>query len=268
MYQLRKKIVPGITNDLRARTSSWNSGSRSIAAQSIWGSSGLEASESAPAPLIAAGRQPISHLSLSSVRPGKRSRSVGTHRRCARIRAGGPEWPRRPVRGTRADRQARARGTAARGTPDRVDRGDERRGRPWPPRRSPAEGGLEREIGDLLDQERFDPPEDFVKDALITDTSVHEEAAKDPAAWWTEQAKELLDWFEEPEQGLDDDRARRSTSGSTGGKINVSLQLPGPPRRRRQRRPRRLPLARRGGRGARRHLRRPAAPTSSASPTR
>ena len=36
------------------------------------------------------------------------------------------------------------------------------------------------------------------------------------------------------------------------------LQLPRPPRRGRQRRPRRLPLARRGGRGARRHLRRPA----------
>ena len=36
------------------------------------------------------------------------------------------------------------------------------------------------------------------------------------------------------------------------------LQLRRPPRRGRQRRPRRLPLARRGGRGARRHLRRPA----------
>ncbi len=37
------------------------------------------------------------------------------------------------------------------------------------------------------------------------------------------------------------------------------LQLPGPPRRERPRRARRLPLARRGGRGARRHLRRAAA---------
>jgi acetyl-CoA synthetase len=84
-----------------------------------------------------------------------------------------------------------------------------------------AEGGLEREIGDLLDQERFDPPESFVKDALITDMSVHEEAAKDPAAWWTTQAKELLDWFEEPEQGLNDSEAP-FYKWFEGGKVNVS----------------------------------------------
>ena len=35
MYQARKKIVPGSTNDLRLLTSSWNSGDRSIASQSI-----------------------------------------------------------------------------------------------------------------------------------------------------------------------------------------------------------------------------------------
>ncbi len=84
-----------------------------------------------------------------------------------------------------------------------------------------AEGGLEREIGDLLDQERFDPPEDFVKNALITDMSVHEEAAKDPAAWWTEQAKELLDWFEEPKQGLDDEQPP-FYKWFEDGKLNVS----------------------------------------------
>jgi acetyl-CoA synthetase len=84
-----------------------------------------------------------------------------------------------------------------------------------------AEGGLERELGDLLDQERFDPPERFVKDALITDMSVHEEAAKDPAAWWTTQAKELLDWVEEPEKGLDDSEAP-FYKWFEGGKLNVS----------------------------------------------
>ena len=33
---------------------------------------------------------------------------------------------------------------------------------------------LEQQLGDLLDQERFDPPEDFAAAALITDTSEHE----------------------------------------------------------------------------------------------
>jgi acetyl-CoA synthetase len=66
------------------------------------------------------------------------------------------------------------------------------------------EGTLERELGDLLDQERFEPPEDFVKDALVTDMSVHEEAEKDPAGWWLKQTTELLDWFEEPTEALDE----------------------------------------------------------------
>ena len=35
MYQRRKKIVAGSTNGRRLRTSSWNSGDRSIASQSI-----------------------------------------------------------------------------------------------------------------------------------------------------------------------------------------------------------------------------------------
>ena len=39
---------------------------------------------------------------------------------------------------------------------------------------------IERELGELLDQETFDPPEDFVRNALIKDESVYEEAARDP----------------------------------------------------------------------------------------
>ena len=50
-------------------------------------------------------------------------------------------------------------------------------------------------------------------------------------------------------------RTRRSPSGSRAAS-STSPQLPGPPRGGRPRRPRRVPLARRGGRGARRHLRR------------
>ena len=62
---------------------------------------------------------------------------------------------------------------------------------------------LERELGELLEQERFEPPEGFREQALIKDMSVHEEAAGDPVGWWARQAK-ALDWFTEPTQALDD----------------------------------------------------------------
>jgi acetyl-CoA synthetase len=62
---------------------------------------------------------------------------------------------------------------------------------------------LERELGELLDQERFEPPQEFRSAALISDASAHEEAAGDPQAWWAKLARDL-DWFTEPEQVLDD----------------------------------------------------------------
>jgi acetyl-CoA synthetase len=62
---------------------------------------------------------------------------------------------------------------------------------------------LERELAELLKQERFDPPEEFRRQALIKDLSVHEEAAKDPVAWWARQAR-ALHWFTEPQQALED----------------------------------------------------------------
>jgi acetyl-CoA synthetase len=83
------------------------------------------------------------------------------------------------------------------------------------------EGTLERELEDLLEQERFEPPEDFVKDALVTDLSMHEEAAKDPPAWWLKQTKELLDWFEEPTEALDDSNPP-FFKWFSDGKLNVS----------------------------------------------
>jgi len=83
------------------------------------------------------------------------------------------------------------------------------------------EGTLERELEDLLEQERFEPPEDFVKDALVTDLSLHEEAEKDPAGWWLKQATELLDWFEEPKEALDDSKPP-FFKWFSDGKLNVS----------------------------------------------
>ncbi|MBA2630655.1 MAG: acetate--CoA ligase [Thermoleophilaceae bacterium] len=79
---------------------------------------------------------------------------------------------------------------------------------------------IERELGELLDQETFDPPADFVERALISDESAHEAAAKDPVAWWAEQAG-ALDWFEPWDQVLDDSEAP-FYKWFTGGKINAS----------------------------------------------
>ncbi len=48
----------------------------------------------------------------------------------------------------------------------------------------------------LLDERRtFDPPEEFVERALLSDPSVYSEAERDPDGWWESQA-ERLDWFQ------------------------------------------------------------------------
>ena len=63
---------------------------------------------------------------------------------------------------------------------------------------------LERQLGELLEVERFEPPAEFRERALLSDPAVYEEAAADPEAWWLRQATELLDWAREPSEGLDD----------------------------------------------------------------
>jgi acetyl-CoA synthetase len=67
-----------------------------------------------------------------------------------------------------------------------------------------SETDLERELSELLAVEKFEPSAEFREQALLSDPAVYEEAAADPVAWWTRQAKELLDWAQEPSQGLDD----------------------------------------------------------------
>jgi acetyl-CoA synthetase len=64
--------------------------------------------------------------------------------------------------------------------------------------------GLEGEIEQMLEVERFEPPAAFKEQALWSDPAIYEEAAADPGAWWSAQAKELLDWETEPTQGLND----------------------------------------------------------------
>src|SRR3954451_1088058 len=62
---------------------------------------------------------------------------------------------------------------------------------------------LEQRLEELLEDETFDPPEDFARDALITDRSEHEKAEKDPTGWWADQAR-ALEWFSEWDTVLDD----------------------------------------------------------------
>src|ERR1700758_1973465 len=55
----------------------------------------------------------------------------------------------------------------------------------------------------MLDIEKFEPPEEFAKHALLDDPSVYEKAEEDWKGWWLEQAKELH-WFKEPTEDLDE----------------------------------------------------------------
>src|SRR3954464_7119952 len=79
---------------------------------------------------------------------------------------------------------------------------------------------IEQEIQELLDQETFDPPEDFAEHALISDESIYEEAAEDPVAWWEKQA-EALHWFDRWDDVLDESNAP-FYKWFTGGKVNAS----------------------------------------------
>jgi len=63
---------------------------------------------------------------------------------------------------------------------------------------------LEKRLSELLEVEKFEPPEEFRSQALLSDSSVYDEAAADPEAWWLSQSKQLLDWAQEPSEGLDE----------------------------------------------------------------
>src|SRR3954451_22150884 len=63
---------------------------------------------------------------------------------------------------------------------------------------------VEQDLAELLEVERFDPPEDFARDANITDEKIFDEAESDPQGFWLRQATEILDWVTEATQSLDD----------------------------------------------------------------
>ncbi|MDW5593752.1 acetate--CoA ligase [Conexibacter stalactiti] len=79
---------------------------------------------------------------------------------------------------------------------------------------------LERELDEMLEIERFDPPEEFRRQALLSDPAIYEQAAADPQGWWAGQA-EALHWFEPWETVLDDSDPP-FYKWFTGGKLNAS----------------------------------------------
>ncbi len=89
------------------------------------------------------------------------------------------------------------------------------------PQSEPRDGEqLERELAELLEVERFEPPAQFREHALLKDPAVYEEAARDPQAWWARQAEELH-WFRRWDTVLDDSNPP-FYRWFVGGSLNVS----------------------------------------------
>jgi acetyl-CoA synthetase len=80
---------------------------------------------------------------------------------------------------------------------------------------------LERDLEELLEVERFDPPAEFREKALWTDPKIYEEAERDPQAWWEKQADDLLHWDERWNTVLDDSDPP-FYKWFVGGKLNAS----------------------------------------------
>src|SRR5919108_435174 len=80
---------------------------------------------------------------------------------------------------------------------------------------------VEKQLESMLDIEKFPPPEDFRKDALVTDESVYEEAAGDLEGFWARQAEELVDWIEKPTEILDESNVP-FYKWFADGKLNLS----------------------------------------------
>jgi acetyl-CoA synthetase len=83
-----------------------------------------------------------------------------------------------------------------------------------------GEEALAAKLEAMLEIEKFEPPEDFRKNALLSDPSVYEEAESDWKGWWLKQAKELA-WFKEPTEIVDESNPP-FYKWFSDGKINAS----------------------------------------------
>ena len=115
---------------------------------------------------------------------------------------------------------------------------------------------LDQELGQLLEQETFPPPEEFRARALSGTCRSTRRPSATPRAGGRSRPRrctgssswdQVLDWSNPP-----------FAKWFVGGKLNASYNCLDRHVEAGLRRPRRVPLARRGGRGARRHLRRAA----------
>jgi len=79
---------------------------------------------------------------------------------------------------------------------------------------------LEQKLDAMLEIERFDAPEQFKQDALLSDPAIYAEAERDPEAWWAEQAGNLH-WFE-PWTTVLDDSNPPFYKWFEGGRLNAS----------------------------------------------
>ncbi len=71
----------------------------------------------------------------------------------------------------------------------------------------------------LQENRKFAPSEEFRRDALLSDPSIYESAARNPEGYWAKQA-ESLHWFQKWNKVLDWDPPR--AKWFVGGKINIS----------------------------------------------
>ena len=115
---------------------------------------------------------------------------------------------------------------------------------------------LESKLEEMLEIEKFDPPEEFAKHALL-ERSVGLRRGREGLEGLVDEAGEGAPLVQGAHRG------RRRVQPAVlqvvrGRQDQRLLQLPGPPRRGRERRSGRVPLARRGRRGGGHHLRRPA----------
>src|SRR3954467_11380043 len=80
-------------------------------------------------------------------------------------------------------------------------------------------GTLEQQLEELLDQERFSPPDGFTEQAVVSDAAIYEQA-EDYEAFWAERA-EALHWDTKWDQVLDWSNPPFA-KWFVGGKLNVA----------------------------------------------
>jgi acetyl-CoA synthetase len=79
---------------------------------------------------------------------------------------------------------------------------------------------LEQQLEAMLDVETIEPPEEFAKQAVVTDPGVFERATEDPEGFWAEQA-DALHWHQRWDQVLDWSNPPFA-KWFVGGKLNVA----------------------------------------------